>query len=939
MSLKNASMFVVRELKAQDQTRPYTGGMPMPVLATKLFVPAPRLQTTSRPRLLKRLDGESGSNRKLTLVCAPAGYGKTTLLGEWIAGRRRHNNHVRIAWLSLDVRDNDASRFLAYLVAALQGADAEVGTDLAGRMPADPALAAEPALSSLINDVVRSGREFILVLDDYHVIEAQAIHEALVFLLDHLPPQLHLILASRSDPPLSLARLRSRGELTEIRAADLRFTHEETAGFLNLIMNLGLSADDITALEARTEGWITGLQLAGLSLREHGDASGFIRAFTGSHRFVIDYLVEEVLQRQTPEVRSFLLATAVLDRLTGPLCEALTGVHDGGTMLQALERGNLFVVSLDATRHWYRYHHMFAEVLLARARQELPGRVPELHRLASEWYEQNDLPEDAVRHSLAAEDFKRAADLIESLLPAMRQTRQDGMVLAWLRILPGDVVSTRPVLSVYCAWQMLVSGDLEAAESWLRTAEQGLAAVTDPPAKAGNPAQASARAQEIRMLPSTIAMYRASLAQARGDAAATTEHARRAYELTQPGDHFARGASGGFLGLAAWAQGDLETAVRTFSDAVASLHAAGNLTDELSSTILLADMRIARGQLQEARQLYEQALRRTAIPGEPAPRATAELHVGLSELCREFGDLESAARHLQISTDLGRHVTPLTEHAYRWFIATAGVREAEGDPDGALEFLDQAQLRYLRGFFPEVRPIPALKARVLIRQGRLSEGREWARSCGVSPVGELSYLREFEHLTLVRLLISQCRLQPAEKSLREAGELLVRLLEAAEAAGRHGSTYEILLLQALVLEAQGQRALALVPLERALVEAGPEGYIRLFLDEGVPLARLLGEAARQGIAPAHTALLLRARETRGHQAKAGGSPDPLTEGLSKREVEVLGLLSSSLSGPEIARELFVSVNTLRTHTKRIFTKLEVNSRPEAVRQGKDRGLI
>ncbi|WP_307609937.1 LuxR C-terminal-related transcriptional regulator [Pseudarthrobacter sp. W1I19] len=910
-----------------------------PVLATKLFVPAPRPQITSRPRLFKRLTDDLSASRKLSLVCAPAGFGKSTLLSEWITQRRRQHPDVCIAWLSLDAHDNDPSRFLAYVVAALQGVDPEIGAEITGLRHSGQVLAVEPALTSLINDIARSGKEFILVLDDYHVIEERQVHEALAFLLDHLPPQLHLVIATRSDPPLSLARLRSRGELTEFRAADLRFTFDEAADFLNQVMNLGLSVDDIAALETRTEGWIAGLQLAGVSLREHGDVSGFIKAFTGSHRFVIDYLVEEVLQRQSAEVRNFLLTTALLDHMTGGLCEALTGVGGGQGMLEALERDNLFVMPLDDRRQWYRYHHLFAEVLRGRALQELPGRMPELHRLASEWYEQNDLTEDAVHHALAAEDFERAADLIEAVLPTLRRTRQDGMMLAWLTALPDEVVRTRPLLSVFYAWRMLVSGDLDTVEPWLRAAEQGLEAATADSEVPANSASASGRGQELRMLPSTIAMYRASLAQARGDVSATARHARQAFELARPEDHFARGAAAAFLGLASWAQGDVETAVGTFSDAVASLHEAGNLTDELSSTILLADMQVALGQLQEARKLYERALGYAAAQGEPAPRATAELHVGYSELCREFGDLESAVRHLQTSKELGRQVTPLTEHSYRWFVAMAGVRESEGDMAGAIESLDQAQLLYLRGFFPEVRPIPALKARMAVRQGRLSEGWEWARSRDLLPVGELSYLREFEHLTLARLLISQFRVLPAEKTIQEAADLLMRLLEAAEAAGRKGSIYEVLVLQALALEAQGQRALALVPLERALVEAGPEGYVRLFLDEGPPLAPLLAEAAGKGPALPHTALLLQSLEPGKSQTVIRRTPTPQLEDLSKRELEVLRLLGTSLSGPEIARQLFVSVNTLRTHTKRIFTKLEVNNRREAVRHGKEQGLL
>ncbi|MBT2551926.1 LuxR C-terminal-related transcriptional regulator [Arthrobacter sp. ISL-5] len=914
--------------------------MPTDVLATKLHVPVPRPRNVARPRLLERLNRELGSGRKLTLACAPAGFGKTTILSEWIARSKRNFPDMRVAWLSLDEGDNDPSRFLTYLVSALQGIETDIGTEAMTLLHGAQVAPVELVLTALLNDVPRAGGEIILVLDDYHVIEARPIHEAISFLLNHLPSQLHLAIASRSDPPLPLARLRSRGELTELRVADLRFTPDEAADFLNQAMDLGLSTDDIAALETRTEGWIAGLQLAALSMREHDDVSGFIRAFTGSHRFIIDYLVEEVLHRQTDDVRSFLLNTCVLDRLTGPLCEALTGEGGGTEMLETLERENLFVVPLDDQRQWYRYHHLFADVLRARMLTELPGRELALHRLASEWFERHDLAEDAVRHALAAEDFGRAASLMEAALPAMRRDRQDVMLLGWLRALPDEVLRRSPVLSVFCAWRMLVAGDLEGVEPWLREAEQGLGAAAGTMDLSERPvADKSVHGEEFRTLPSTIAMYRAALAQALGDVAGTTQHARRALELTQPGDHLARAAAGGFLGLASWAAGDVETALRTFSGAVTSLHAAGDVADELSSTIVLADMWIARGRPQEARRLYERALQMATAQGEPVPRATADLHVGISELHREFDELGTALHHLLTSTALGEHAA-LTENRHRWFVAMARVREAEGDPDGAIELLDEAGRLHLRGFVPEVRPIAAVKARIRIAQGRLPEALDWAREHGLSATDDLRYLREFEHVTLARLLIAQYRIHWAENTIRDAVALLDRLLEAAEGSGRNGSANEILVLQALAQEAQGHRPQALASLERALLQTAPEGYVRLFLDEGAPMAALLRGAELHGIAADHGGRLLRAFGTApGEALITPRDAAPSLEALSRRELQVLRLLDTELTGPEIARELFVSVNTLRTHTKHIFAKLEVNSRVTAVRSAKERGLI
>ena len=443
-----------------------------PILATKLYIPPLRPNVVIRPRLLEQLN--EGLHRKLILISAPAGFGKTTLVSEWVEGIER-----LAAWLSLDEGENDPARFLTYLVAALQTIAPNIGEGVLGVLQSPQPPPIETILTALLNDLTTLSDHFVLVLDDYHVIDATSIDQALTYLLEHLPPHMHLVIATREDPDLPLARLRARGHLTELRAADLRFTPSEAAAFLDQVMGLSLSAEDIAALEDRTEGWIAGLQLAALSLQGHQDIPGFIRAFSGDNRYIVDYLVEEVLHRQLEAVRRFLLQTAMLDRLHGPLCDAVTGQEGGNARLEALERGNFFVVALDDQRHWYRYHHLFADVLSAHLLAEQPDQVATLHRRASAWYEQNDLPSDAIRHALAAFDFARAADLVEMAVPAMLRSRQEATLLGWLRALPDELVHVRPVLSVGYAGALVAGGELEGVEARLRDAERWLDTTAD----------------------------------------------------------------------------------------------------------------------------------------------------------------------------------------------------------------------------------------------------------------------------------------------------------------------------------------------------------------------------------------------------------------------------------------------------------------------------
>jgi ATP/maltotriose-dependent transcriptional regulator MalT len=913
--------------------------MSAPILATKLYVPPPQPKVVPRPRLIERLS--EGLHRRLTLISAPAGFGKTTLVSEWLAGCEQP-----AAWLSLDEGDNDPKRFLAYLVAALQTIAPNIGEGVLGVLRSPQPPPAESILAALLNEITTIEEDFVLVLDDYHVIDAREVDDALAYLLEHLPPLMHLVIATREDPHLPLARLRARGQLSELRAADLRFTPSEAAEFLKGVMGLSLSAEDIAALETRTEGWIAGLQLAALSMRGREDVASFIRAFAGDNRYIVDYLVEEVLQRQPERIRSFLLQTSILDRLNGPLCDAVTGQEEGNARLEALERGNFFVVPLDNKRKWYRYHHLFADVLNAQLMAEQPDQVSTLHRRASEWYEQNGSAADAIRHALAAEEFERAADLVELAVPEMRRSRQEATLLGWLKALPDELFRCRPVLSVSYAGALLAGGEVEGVEDRLRDAELWLDTTADMSERAEAPSAEMVVVHEeaFRRLPGSIAVHRAGQALAVGDVPDTVRYAQRALDLAAEDDHFRRGAAAVLLGLASWASGDLEAAYRSYADGMAHLRMAGNISDAVGGAIALADIRIAQGRLREAMRTYEHALQLATEQGDPVMRGTADMYVRMSNLHREQNDLEAATQHLLRSKEQGGH-TGFPQNRYRWRVAMARTLEAQGDVDGALDLLHEAEHLYVSDFFPNVRPIAALKARMRVAQGRLGEALGWAREQGLSAQDDLSYLHEFEHITLARVLLARYKSDREERSIHETMGLLERLLQAAEEGGRMGSVIEILVLQALAHEAQGESPSALVPLERALTLAEPEGYVRVFVDEGLPMARLLAEAAAHGIMPDYTAKLLAALEAEEHKS-ADESHLPhalpaqsLTEPLSQRELEVLHLIAEGLSNREISERLFLALITVKGHNRNIFRKLQVRRRTEAVARARKLGLL
>jgi len=923
--------------------------MSAPILATKLFIPPPRPKVVLRSRLIERLNQGLASGCKLTLISASAGFGKTTLVSEWVAVCERP-----VAWLSLDEGDNDPACFLAYLVAALQTIVANIGKGVLAILQSPQPPSTESILTALLNEITTVPDNFVLVLDDYHAIDSKPVDEVLTFLLEHLPPQMHLAITTREDPHLPLARLRARGQLTELRAADLRFSPAEAAEFLNQVMGLNLSAEDTSTLESRAEGWITGLQLAALSMQGNKDVSGFIREFAGDHQYIVDYLVQEVLQSQPEPIRRFLLQTAILDQLNGSLCDAVTGQEEGNARLEALQRGNFFVIPLDDKRNWYRYHHLFADVLRMHLMAEQPDQVSALHRRASEWYEHNSSPDNAIRHALAAEDFARAADLVELIMSAMTRNQQYATLRGWLKAIPDELVRLRPVLSTGYAKVCIFFGEFGGVEPRLRDAEGWLDTTADMHARPESLATGMVVVdeEEFRRLPGMIALIRAAQALGRGDMPETVKYARRVLDLAPEDDHLMLGGAASQLGLVAWTSGDLDTARRMTAEGMANLRLGGYISPAIGGAIVLADIQIAQGCLHEVMTTYERALQWATEPGAPVLQGAADMYVGMSALHREHNDLKTATQCLLTSQALGE-LAGLQQNPYRWRAAMARIREAQGDLDGALDLLDQAERLYDANFSPNVRPIATRKTRVWVAQGRLGEALGWAHEQGLSVENELGYLHEFDHITLARVLLARYQSDRADGSISGVVGLLKRLLKAAEEGGRKGSVIEILVLQAIAYHAQGDLPAAIKPLQKALTLAEPEGYVRIFVDEGPPMAQLLLEAASRGIMPDYTGKLLAAFETE-QPSSAGESPlltplavlpeghrdgEPLTEPLSQRELEVLRMFKTELSGPEIARELVIALSTVRTHTKSIYSKLNVNNRRAAIKRAAELNLI
>jgi len=884
------------------------------ILATKLYIPPPRPKVVPRPRLIERLN--EGLHRKLTLISAPVGYGKTTMLSEWIPQSERC-----VTWVSLDDGDNDPVRFWAYFIAALQMLDAEIGRNALALMRTPRLPSFEAILTTLLNEIAAFPEDFALVLDDYHVMDAKpvdastSVDDALTFLLEHLPPHMHLVVTTREDPNLPLARLRARDQLTEIRAADLRFTPGEAAVFLNQVMGLNLSAEDVTSLETRTEGWIAGLQLAALSMWGREDVPGFIRAFAGDNQYIVDYMVAEVLQRQSERVRSFLLQTSILDWLSGPLCDAVTGQEEGKALLETLERGNLFVSPQDDKRHWFRYHHLFADVLRAHLMEEQPDRVPTLHRRASEWYEHNGLEIEAFQHAAAANDVERAEHLIEGEGMPLQFRGAGAPVLKWLESLPKTALDARPSLWVTYASTLLFGGQHTAVEQKLQAAEAALAAAA---------LQGTEPDDRTKDLVGRIASMRATLAVIQHDVETIITQSRRALEYLHPDNLPVRTATTWTLGYAYQLQGDRSAASRAYTEVISIGNSFGDSIYTIAATINLGQLQEADNQLALATRTYRRVLQLTGDPPDPI---ACEAFLGLARITYQWNDLDTAQQYGQQCLQLTRQMDSVDTFA-SCGVFLARLKLAQRDAVGAAAILAEAEA-FVRqhNFMHRMPAVAAAQVLVLLRQEPLLQQGNLTAAAALAETHELP--------------TSQARVYLAQGDPSTALAVLEPLRRQVEAKGWEDERLKVMILQAIALHAvalraNGEKDKAVQLLGDALTLAEPGGFIRIFVDEGPPMAALLQEAAKYGTAPNYVSQL------RAAFGKAEGRT-PVTqlliEPLSERELEVLRLLRTELNGPEIASQLMVSLSTMRTHTQNIYNKLGVNNRRAAVRRAEELDLL
>jgi len=898
------------------------------LLATKLHVPGSRPGFVPRPRLAGALGGG------LVLVCAPAGFGKTALLADWLRSAGRP-----VAWLSLDVGDNDPVRFWRHVVAALDRARPGIGE----RVPllGPPPSSFEGLVTALINELAaESGeKEIVLVLDDYHLVDAPQVHASLAFLLEHLPPGLHLVLASRSDPPLPLARLRARGQLAELRTDDLRFTAEEAAALLRESAGPAISGAAVAALVARTEGWAAGLQLAALSLRGRSDIAGFVAAFSGSHRYILDYLTGEVLDGQPEQVRDFLLETSVLERLSGGLCDAVTGRDDGQAMLEQVEQAGLFLMPLDEVRGWWRYHRLFADLLRARLQQQRPGRVAVLHRAAAAWYEEHGLADDAVGHALTAGDTTWAARLIEQHFDATLYLRSEGATAQrWLAALPAELVQTRTRLLLAQVLLAATLGRAEAMEPPLDAAERALAGAAPAVDEPFEPSVGKA-ASMLGNIPALIALHRGFLAQLRGDAEGTAAFASQALAELGGGERLLSSTARGLLAAAEWLRGRLADAEQAFVSSIAGWQTGQPIS---WGVYQLGQVQRAQGRLDAAAETYQKTL---DIAAESGPPPAGPACVGLAEVAYQRNELDSALRLVTEGIALCRqylYPAPLGTG----LVTLAWIRQAQGDPGGALEAMDEAGRAALGpGVTGLLNPVPAQRARLLLAQGDVAAAARWTEERALGPGDEPGYPREPEYLVLARVLLAQDR--PAQALM-----LLERMLAAAAGQGRTGSVIEIGALRALALAACGDQDAAVDALALALALGCPQGYVRVFADESAPMAALLARlvtaqkaerAAARGVPPGCLAQVLRAfggkDELRGAGRGAAVAVPGLVDQLTARELEVLVLLAAGMPNPRIAEQLVVTLDTVKKHVSHLLGKLGAANRTEAVNRARQLSLI
>ena len=858
------------------------------ILKTKLNIPAYRENQVPRPHLLKQL--EIGSQGKLTLVSAPAGFGKTTLVSDWL-------QHSPVSWFSLDENDNDPTRFLLYMITALQSIVPVIGEAALGmaQVPQPPPM--EVILTSLVNDISNLNQPLRLVLDDYHYIQNLAINQLMAFLLEHQPDNLHLVILSREDPAFPISRLRARAQITEIRQGDLCFSPEECADFLRGAMGLDLNDEDILALERRTEGWIAGLQLAALSMRGRDDLQGFVQGFTGSSRFILDYLIEEVFEGQPSEVKDFLLKTSILDRLSGPLCDAVTEIPGSQDLLQTLEHTNLFLVALDQSRTWYRYHRLFSELLRHRLRLLSPGTESDLHQRASQWFEQQGLIPEAIFHALECEDWGRGAMLIGRAAEGFLRRGELATLIGWFEKIPEQIVHSQPDLGLSYAWALLLEGRLKDAGKLLAFYE-GIA-------------------KSSPTLLGQVTSAQAFMARAQGKDDLVIEKSQQSLALLPEDDYTSRSTLAMNLGLVFWHAGNLSEAIQPLQDAVENAARVDNHYARLTALVFLARTQVSRGSLHQPEGMYKSLLQN----GKPIP-ILALASFDLCSIYYEWNQLEPAWEYLERGMEIcersGHREFKNAGHMLKATLMTAqgnmtgALKEVEAAQDLSSEFNQNTQARAM-----------ALHAQIALAMGEIGTTERWIKQMPEDADAHSFY--RFVCLVRVRLLV-------AKKEMQVARELLDDLLSKAEQSGWGYAKIAIFALRAVSANTEAE---GLEILSESLNLSQPEGFIRTYIDTGPLIVPLLKEAARQGIMPEYVGQILNG--FRGASQSRGGSSLP--EPLSDREMEVLHLVAAGLSNREIAEQLILSPGTIKTHVHNICGKLEARNRTEAAALAKELGLL